>query len=385
MDLAGSGIDVDLYDRNSTCMTQASLRNEGKIHLGFVYANDPSLRSAATMVEGAATFGPLLERWLGTPITNLRRSTPFNYAVHRRSMLSADEFEAHLARTHCLVEGRIQNRDYLGLDVSVPPRRMSQHDLVADYDPDTVQAVFRTNEVSIDPLALASAVRERIAANSRISTVLNTVVHGVTAEKGWIEVDFTTGEGRTSLGYDQVVNALWDGRLAVDATFGLAPRQPWMFRVKHYLRVRSEMLYVPSTTVVLGPFGDIVDYGNGEFYLSWYPSGLQGASSEPTVPLSLRDLPEHEAEGIRSGTVEGLASVVPRVAGLPPGDLARAELGGGVVFAWGATDIDDPSSGLHERFDIGPSSMGRYHSVDTGKLTMAPLNARMVGDRVRSL
>jgi len=81
--------------------------------------------------------------------------------------------------------------------------------------------------------------------------------------------------------------------------------------------------------------------------------------------------------------VGGLAAVGPEVAALPGSDLAAADLTGGVIFAWGTSDIDDPRSGLHNRFAIGPHTVGRYHSVDTGKLTMAPLYAQMVGERVR--
>lgn len=383
MDLSDSGVSVDLYDRNQSCMTQASLRNEGKIHLGYVYANDRSLRSAVTMAEGAATFAPLLERWLGTPISRLNRSTAFNYAVHRDSIITAPEFETHLLRTHALVAERIQGRDYLGVDVSPPPVRLTQSELESDYDPSTVDAVYRTTEHSVDPRALAMAVRERIASDPRITLRLGTEVHAVRSEKGQVAVEFTNGGDRESLDYHHVVNALWDGRLAVDQTMGMYPESPWMFRVKHFLRIKSTSLRLPSTTIVLGPFGDIVDYGDGEFYLSWYPSGLQGVSSESSVPDRLRSLPDQDVDAIRSGTVDGLTSIVPRLADLPAADLANAELAGGVIFAWGATDIDDRASGLHNRFAIGPRTVGRYHSVDTGKLTMAPMYARMVAEKVR--
>jgi hypothetical protein len=384
IDLAAAGIHVDLFDRNGSCMTQASLKNEGKIHLGYVYAKDSSLRSAETMVAGAAVFAPLLEEWLETPISHLGRSMPFNYAVHRSGMLSAEEFESHLNRTHAVVVETIGRHDYFGVDIRRPPERLPPSLLEDDYDPAVVEAVYRTNEISIDPAALAAAVHSRVSSDPLISSVFDSEVHGARVEGRRVAVDFTSGGARTSIEYDQVVNALWDGRLAVDATVGLVPNQPWLFRVKHYLMVRSPKARLPSTTVVLGPFGDIVDYGNGSFYLSWYPSGLQGVSSETVLPQSLRSLPDDAARAVRSGIVEGLASVVPRVADLPAAEIAAAGLAGGVIFAWGATDIDDRASGLHNRFSIGPHTFGAYHTVDTGKLTTAPLYARMVGERVRA-
>jgi hypothetical protein len=75
---------------------------------------------------------------------------------------------------------------------------------------------------------------------------------------------------------------------------------------------------------------------------------------------------------------------MPGVALLSSDDLGAAELAGGVIFAWGSSGIDDPNSELHNRYAIGPRTLGRYHSVDTGKLTTAPLYAHMVGERVRA-
>ena len=55
--------------------------------------------------------------------------------------------------------------------------------------------------------------------------------------------------------------------------------------------------------------------------------------------------------------------------------------------AAGHSDIDDPASELHCRYDVGVKSFGRYHSVDTGKLTLAPRlsvqAANAVGSRAR--
>lgn len=384
MDMASTGLHVDLFDRNSACMTQASRQNEGKVHLGYVFANDRSLRSAVAMTDGAATFGPLLQRWLEQPMSRLGRSTSFNYAVHRDSMISVSDFEHHLHRTHALGVARIAEGDYLGMDIRTP-QRLSAAELEVDYDPDAVKAVYRTGEVSVDPLALAVAVRERVAADPLIRPFFETEVHGVQADGDRMVVHFENAGDRSSDEYDHVVNALWDGRLVVDATIGLVPERSWLFRVKHYLKLNSSVAArLPSTTIVLGPFGDVVDYGDGGLYLSWYPSGMRASSSELRPPDSIRYVPDDATATVRDGIVNGLASVVPGVGDLPETDLTAAELEGGVIFAWGTSDIDDIASGLHKRFAIGPTTVGRYHSVDTGKLTTAPLYARMVADRVRA-
>lgn len=47
----------------------------------------------------------------------------------------------------------------------------------------------------------------------------------------------------------------------------------------------------------------------------------------------------------------------------------------GSILAYGRTDVDDPSSTLHDRSRIGVVSLDGYHSVEPGKLTTAPLVA----------
>src|SRR5688572_26567106 len=95
LELASAGINVDLFDKNDFCLTQASAQNEGKIHLGYVYANDRTLRTARTMVKGGITFSLLMRRWLGSDIDKIPVSAPFHYVVHTQSLLAVPEVENH--------------------------------------------------------------------------------------------------------------------------------------------------------------------------------------------------------------------------------------------------------------------------------------------------
>jgi hypothetical protein len=79
--------------------------------------------------------------------------------------------------------------------------------------------------------------------------------------------------------------------------------------------------------------------------------------------------------------IDGLSTVVPSVACFRR-TIADASVGGGVIYALGSTDVSDPGSGFHERHDVGPRSFGGYHTVDTGKMTLAPLFALDVADRI---
>jgi len=54
--LAARRIPVTLFDRNDRLLSRAAIANEGKIHLGYMYANDPSQSTARMMMQGALSF-----------------------------------------------------------------------------------------------------------------------------------------------------------------------------------------------------------------------------------------------------------------------------------------------------------------------------------------
>jgi glycine/D-amino acid oxidase-like deaminating enzyme len=389
IELASAGVQVDLFDKNDRCLSQASSQNEGKIHLGYLYANDPSLCSARAMAQGASVFAPLLRRWIGDAVDRIPVSAPFHYVVHADSLLTIEEVEDHFRKAHAILlqESRRRPVDYFGADCRLPPERLSMRECAALFDGRRVAAAYRTPEIGIDPEALAQAVRDRLSSVANINCRLRAHVHGVVATDDDVSVEFETDEGRSRDTYDHVVNALWDGRLAVDRTAGVHPHRPWMFRVKHYLRLRAPAAArdLPSATIVLGAFGDVVVYGARDMYLSWYPAGLRGRSlalMPPPWPLTLDEAASAE---IRLGILNGLREVVPAIASLTADTIERCDVKGGIIFAWGSTDIQDPASGLHGRHEIGVRSRGRYHTVDTGKLTTAPYFAQLAAERILNL
>ena len=135
--------------------------------------------------------------------------------------------------------------------------------------------------------------------------------------------------------------------------------------------------------VVQGPFGDVVRYGNGAWYLSWYPVCCVGSSTELAPPDWNSEGNANLAE-ITKDTITAFSGLRTALRDFRTENLAEAALRGGSITAWGRTDIDDPASELHNRFDIGVHSSGRHHSIDTGKYTMAPLFAYLCANRIIS-
>jgi glycine/D-amino acid oxidase-like deaminating enzyme len=384
-ELARGGAQVDVYDRHRVPVSGDSANNEGKIHLGYVYAADRTRRTARLMVDGALGFAPLMRRWLGPAFDEVPVSEPFTYLVHRESLLSVDDVEAHLAACHGFVVEELAGRaaDYFGRDLNIAPQRLSRAETERWYEPATTLAAFRTQEVAVDTAALARVVRAQLAVEPAIRLRLGTEVHAVSPGDDSAAVHAARDGHETADRYDHVVNALWAGRLAVDLTAGVAAPRPWLHRIRYNLRISGQFVGVPATTIVLGPFGDAVAYGSDGLYLSWYPDGRQDASAEVTPPAWPVTLDEPDSARLRTAIGAGLGRSIRAVAALPDDVLAAGEVVGGIVFAHGADDIDHPDSELHERHRIGPVSFGRYHSVDTGKLTTAPLFAHRLAGAIR--
>lgn len=383
LELARRGIDVDLFDRHDSCITQAGLRNEGKIHLGFVYSNDPSFATTRLLVAGALAFDRALRCWLEGDLEALWLSTPHYYAVHRDSLLAPDRVLAHFARVHEHIRevARIDRLTYLGRDVA--SLTFDTEPVEAAYDPEAIAAAIRTDERAVDVTKIALRLRARVAADPGITFHPATEIAGARRTRDGISVDVLRGRYSETRTYRQVVNCLWDGRLAVDRDMGIAAPHESLFRVKYSVTLAMPgAVAVPSTTFVVGPFGDIVSWESGRVYLSWYPVAKTAMVSGLQPPVFQDHMDGPEARRMTDATLDAFARLVPAMRTWPRERAARATVAGGVIVAAGSTDIDDPWSRLHTRTMVGVHSSDGYHSVDPGKYTMAPLFATEVAARV---
>jgi hypothetical protein len=313
-------------------------------------------------------------------------STPTVYVAHRDSLRSHDDLSGYFASVHSLILEASEGRAgaYFGIDIRQPPHRWPAAEREQEYDGRNAVAAFSTPEVSVDSTILADAVRRRLHAESRIEQQLDRVVLAVEDERTQMAVMSDGAGGPSRDRYDHVVNALWEERLGIDATLGLRPARPWLHRFRYGLKVRpSPQLRRPATTtLVLGAFGEVVNCLDGSLYLMWYPASLVGTSGALRPP----DWPMQPAEPLRSEllpeTLRGLGDTILALRGLKPESFTEVAIRGGAIVAWGSSDIDDPRSELHQRFQIGVTSAGRYHSVDPGKLTMTAYFAQMCADRI---
>jgi glycine/D-amino acid oxidase-like deaminating enzyme len=390
LSLGARGMPVTLIEQDQTPMNRASLRNEGKIHLGLIYANDPSLATARLQLRGALQFRALLRRWIGARADALSRSTAFFYLVARDSVLSPDRLRQH----YCFVEDLY--RDFIAADPSLdyfgerPERLLERCPLCTLKDIFQVSrfsAAYRTAEIAIDTDELAAVLRSAISESSQVTFLPRRKVLGIARANGQFNVDGVGPEGTWQLSADQVVNAMWENRIHFDQMLGVDCPKGWLHRLKYRViaRLPEKFSGAPSATVVLGPYGDVVVRNNGTAYLSWYPIGLQGWTHASAPPASWEapcrgDVDRESSQAMARGILQAIDAWYPGI-----GKARPILVDAGAIVAYGKTDVGDASSGLHARTHIGVTSVEGYHSVDPGKLTTAPLFAEEAAYRVCNL
>ncbi|MEX2567700.1 MAG: hypothetical protein WD431_17265 [Cyclobacteriaceae bacterium] len=136
--------------------------------------------------------------------------------------------------------------------------------------------------------------------------------------------------------------------------------------------------------MVQGPFGDTVNFKDKGMFLSWYPIGRTGWSEDYHPPDWDADLTADKRMDVFRKSFEQLALRIPSVSQLEfqPEDVDPA---GGVIYALGNQDVDKVNSKLHTRYQIGITSCGNYHSVDTGKYTLVPYWGVKIADRIEGI
>jgi glycine/D-amino acid oxidase-like deaminating enzyme len=368
--LAEAGFEAVLFDAAAEPLAGASRWNEGKIHLGFLYAGDPTRATAARLIPGGLAFAPILERLLGRSLREAGEQPEDVYLVHRGSVASADAMAAH----HEAVSALLAEAGAPGLRC----RRLSPAELAALSGSEEVAAGFAVPERSVDTRRVADWLAAALAAAPGVELRCGVRVLAARAEEAadgpWrVETDPPEAGGR----FDWVVNALWHGRPAVDATAGLPPPPPFTQRYRVSLFVQAPGVAERGAVLVVGPFGDMKAYGDGRFYLSWYPAGLL----EETTASEVTDPPAPDAKAVIAGTRAGLAPLLP-AAGRVLAEASEILVRGGWVFALGRGPLSDPASSLHRRDGFGVARRGRYLSVDTGKYSTAPWLAARIADAI---
>ena len=380
--LAHRGCRVTLIDAAPEPVARASRWNEGKIHLGYLYAADPSLQTARHVLPGSLAFRPLLEQCTGSSIASLMTAGDDIYLCHRESVVSVDEQWRYLQAVDALVRAHPGAGDYL-VDVrNAHSEPLSPAQLASLSGSPDIIAGFRTPERSVSTTRVAMLLQRALQAEPAVTLALKTRVTGISSQGGehrgpWA---VTTAAGDLD-GFDVVVNALWEGKLALDWTLGIRPPARFSHRYRRALFIRTTVpLATPSALISTGPFGDIKNFGDRDFYLSWYPEGLAAYGTDVDPP-PVAGLDEQATAQLIDAVFDNLGRYLPAVQRIRD-HIESVHVDGGWVYAAGQGQLADPQSSLHQRTDFGIEQHGRYFSIDTGKYCTAPWLAERLAVRI---
>lgn len=384
--LARRGVRVVLLDRCAEPFHGASRWNEGKIHLGYLYGADPSLETARKLIPGGLAFRRLVEDLVNRSIPD-DSITPEDdvFLVHRESVADIDRVLALARRVAECSESHPEAGDYFVPLASRRPRRLSARELEGISGSPEIVGGFTVPERSVSTQVVADLFVEALAGSPHIELCMGREIVSVQpcnrAATAW-RVLARAGNNEADLGpFDAVVNALWEGRGAIDATLGLARAETWTNRYRLALfATASGTVDVGSAVICVGPFGDVKNYDGRRFYLSWYEAGLRETSHALQPPPS-PVLDENAAADVAHRSLEALGRLLPGVRDLAR-NLESLEVRGGWVHSAGTGSLRDPASELHRRDRIGLSCLDRYFSIDTGKYSIAPWLAVQVAEAV---
>ena len=384
LELARRGESVTLVDGAEELLQGASRWNEGKIHLGYLYAADPGLNTARRLIPGGLAFRGLVERHIGRSLDGYMTDDDV-FLVHRDSVVDAASFGAYANRVAELVREAASSSDaplYLS-DVSRSSvQRLSSSDLARLTPSGQVVAGFRVSERSISTRPVADLLVSAIRAEPRVEVCTGVWIDGVRRRADSRLELVTPRAGPLTLGaFDVVINALWEGRPAVDVSLGVRPVAPWTHRFRAAVFAEAPNSALEGGVLCTGPFGDIKRYGDGRLYLSWYRAGLLAEGNDIEPPRERSALTSLRAELVRSQTLAGLAEYFPGIAQLCA-EAETLEVHGGWVYAIGDGSLADPSSTLHQRDKFAITRDRGYISVDTAKYSLAPWLAERVAQMV---
>lgn len=375
LELSHAGWSVTLMDDSPEPWMNTSRSGEGKIHMGYVYANEQDRETAGLMIKGAVSFSGLIDSWVPSDICwESIRSEPFIYAVMAETMVDIDELQQHYA----WVDSNFQDSIDSGMadrseSFAFHPARVLASPTKLGFTKGVTHAI-QTSEVAVSPSGLRKALMPAIL-NSDISFIGSVKIESAERHSSGMKIKFTNkSKDEHSMQADIAVNCLWHGRIAIDETLGIhAPRQS-LYRLKYGLhgQVSRYSSLLTSTTFVLGAFGDLVRYKDGNIYASWYPDCMTDSTEDSIIPDGWKaSMSGEDSLSLQKRIIEASTAALDQIHNEVKQVTFQSAVPG-VIVAWGTSDIMDPHSELHSRSQIGVHSYGDYFSIDTGKFTMAP-------------
>lgn len=233
--LAGKGARVALLEKEAQLFRKASVVNQARLHSGYHYPR--SLATAALSDEHKARFTAEHQRFVNFTFEKY-------YAIDRfGSFTDPLQFERFC--------------QYLDIRCE----RLTDHPL---FNFNRLEALYRTEEYSFDPVLLREYYTARVEHSAGISVFKNTTVQTVSDDsKNWV-LETVTNSGEPALTATlitpTVINATYAATNAINRLFGVDDLA-LTHEISEIAFLASPEFAAKGLTVMDGPFGSIMPYG----------------------------------------------------------------------------------------------------------------------------
>ena len=229
--LAGRGAKVAILEKEARLFQKASLVNQARLHSGYHYPR--SVATAAMSDEHKTRFTEEHRSFVNHTFEQF-------YAIDRYgSFTDGLQFERFCA--------------YL----DIPCDRVTDHPL---FNFERLEALYRTEEHSFDPVLLGNFYREKVESTTGITVFKNAQLLNAQAEGNAWKIDLQLETFNLNLETSTVINATYAASNAVNRLFG-ANDLDLTHEISEIAFVSSPQFRQRGLTVMDGPFGSIMPYG----------------------------------------------------------------------------------------------------------------------------
>lgn len=229
--LAGRGARVALLEKEARLFQKASLVNQARLHSGYHYP-----RSLAT----AAMSDEHKERFTAEHRDFINFSFEKYYAIEQfGSFTDARQFERFCERLNIRCE------------------RISEHPL---FNFHRLEALYRTEEYSFDPVLLRSHYQQKVEHSPNIQVFKNVRLEAVHAHSDKWAIRFQAGEGAHEITTPVAINATYAATNAINRLFAVRELD-LTHEISEIAFITSRQFGERGLTVMDGAFGSIMPYG----------------------------------------------------------------------------------------------------------------------------
>jgi hypothetical protein len=243
--LAGRGAKVAILEKETRLFLKASLVNQARLHSGYHYPR--SVATAAMSDEHKARFTEEHRSFVNHTFEKF-------YAIDRYgSFTDGPQFERFC--------------EFL----KIPCARVNEHPL---FNYNRLEALYRTEEHSFDPVLLGNYYREKVEATRGITVFKKSQIQQAEVKGDAWEIDLQVSGDRFQVPSDksglETSNLKLETKTVINATYAATNATNHLFGVNHLALTHeiSEIAFVTSPqfgqrglTVMDGPFGSIMPYG----------------------------------------------------------------------------------------------------------------------------